>query len=109
MNILRTLIATAALLPVIASAQNPYHGNINERQAEQHKRIVQGIRSGQLTHREVRGLHNRTAVVRAQERRDRYFHHGHLTSHERTRLNHEMNHDSRSIYRQKHDAQVRHH
>lgn len=107
MKILQTLLATAALLPVLASAQNPYHGDINKRQHEQHKRIEQGIRSGQLTHREARGLKDREAIVRAQERRDRFMHHGHLTSRERGRLNREMNHDSKAIYRQKHDAQHR--
>lgn len=107
MNILKTLLATAALLPVLASAQtlrhDPYHGNVNDRQHEQAKRIRQGVRSGALTHREARGLRNRESVIRSQERRDRFFHGGHLTHNERVRLNHEQNHVSHGIYDKKHN------
>lgn len=112
MNILKTLVAAVALLPVVASAQtlrhDPYHGNVNARQHEQAKRIREGVRSGQLTHREARGFRDRERVIRAQERRDRFFHGGHLTHHERIRLNREQNHASKSIHHQKHDAQHRH-
>ena len=102
MNILKTLIAVAALLPVVASAQG-----INHRQAEQRKRIEQGVHNGSLTRREAKGIRLRESAIRAQERRDRYFHHGHLTGRERARLNHEMNGTSRDIYGQKHDGQHR--
>ena len=103
MNLLKTLVATVALFPIVAGAQS-----VNQRQAEQHRRIVQGIHSGALTRHEASRLRHRESVVRAQERRDRFMHHGHLTSHERARLNRELNHDSRAIYSQKHDAQHRH-
>lgn len=102
MNILKTLLATAALLPVIASAQ------VNHRQYDQHRRIEHGVRSGALTHREAAGLRAREAAIRAQERRDRFFHHGHLTGAERARLNREQSRVSHDIYHQKHDAQHRH-
>ncbi len=107
MNILKTLIAVAALLPVVAIAQNPYHASANKRQAEQHRRIEQGIHNGSLTRREAKGVRLRGSTIRAQERRDRYFHHGHLTGRDRARLNREMNRTSKGIQGQKRDGQHR--
>ena len=101
MNILKTLVAVAALVPVAAFAQ------VNHRQDVQHSRIHQGVRSGALTHREARGLRMRERALRARERRDRFYHHGHLTPAERARLSRTQNHLSRDIYRQKHDRQHR--
>lgn len=99
MNILRTLVAVAALLPVIASAQT-----VNQRQREQHRRIVQGVRSGALTRHEARGLRVRESALRARERRDRFFHGGHLTLGERARLERTQNRIGRGIHEQRHDA-----
>ena len=92
----------AALLPVAAQAQG-----INERFQDQHQRIRQGVGSGQLTRGEQRRLNRRDASIHSQERVDRRFDNGHLTGGERRQLNRELNHSSRSIYRDKHNAFVR--
>lgn len=101
MNKLKTLLAVVALLPVLAGAQ------VNRHETNQHARIAHGVRNGALTHREAARIRAREAVVRARERRDRAFHHGHLTFAERARLDRKLHHDSHAIYRQKHDAQHR--
>jgi len=94
-----------ALLAPIAANAAPWH-NPNQRLHEQHHRIVQGIRSGQLTPTEARRLEHRDAVIRTQDRR---FHRtgGYVSPAERARLERELNHSSHSIYRQKHDNQHR--
>lgn len=103
MNTLKTLIAVAALLPVVAGAQN-----VNHRQHEQHERIVRGVHNGSLTRLEAARLRARESRIRAQERSMRFRHGGHLTPFERARLNRELRHTSHAISHQKHDAQHRH-
>jgi hypothetical protein len=92
----------AALLPMAAQAQS-----VNGRLQDQHQRIRQGVRSGQLTRGEQYRLNRRDAYVHAQEHLDRRFDHGHLTRGERRGLNNELNHTSTAIYRDKHNAAVR--
>ena len=117
MNIQITRLAVAALLgatllPSAALAQDATpmhhdHQGINARLRHQDARVDQGDASGQLTRRENRRLSHRDARIAGQESRDRYLHNGHLTRSERRHLNHELNHTSRAIYRQKHDDQTR--
>lgn len=78
---------------------------INRRQHNEQKRIGQGIRSGELTRREAERLEAGMARIRVDERFAR--HDGVVTPRERERLNRELNHESRMIYRQKHDRQDR--
>lgn len=95
-------LLSAAFLPLAAQAQG-----INQRLHDQHGRIHQGVGSGQLTRGEHRRLNRRDAMIHAQEHVDRRFDHGHLTGGERRGLNRELNHSSRVIYRDKHNAPIR--
>ena len=92
----------ATLVPMAAQAQG-----INQRLNNQHQRIRQGVGSGQLTRGEQGRLNRRDAYIHGQERLDRRFDNGHLTGGERRQLNHELNHSSRRIYQDKHNAFVR--
>ncbi|HSB09488.1 MAG TPA: hypothetical protein VLM38_08225 [Blastocatellia bacterium] len=78
---------------------------INRRQYQEQRRIGQGIRSGELTRREAARLEAGLARIRIHERFARRD--GDITPRERARLNHELNRESRAIYRQKHDGQDR--
>lgn len=78
---------------------------INRRQYQEQRRIGQGIRSGELTRREAARLEAGLARIRIHERFARRD--GEITPRERARLNHELNRESRAIYRQKHDGQDR--
>lgn len=94
--------ATAATLP--ASAYDKFD-RTDVRQANQAKRIQQGIRSGELTRQEAAKLQNQQEYIRSLERsaeRD-----GKVTRHERARIEAAQNAASRSIYAEKHDAQDR--
>jgi hypothetical protein len=92
-------VAPRAGMGAVASPQT-----INQRERRQQRRIRQGVRSGELTHRETRHLERREGRLRRNEWRARRSGGG-LNTHERRRLQREENRTSRSIYRQKHDRQ----
>ncbi len=69
-------------------------------------RIRQGVKSGELTRRETAALATQRSRV-AMERKD-YKQDGTISPLERKDLRKDKRQLSRNIYRQKHDAQVRH-
>jgi hypothetical protein len=98
------VVAIASVVSISAFAQANTPG-IDQRQANQEQRIDQGIASGQLTQREANRLE------RGQQRVDNMENHakadGVVTPKERARIQHAQNVESKRIYRQKHDRQVR--
>ena len=78
---------------------------VNARQHNQHDRIAQGVRSGELTRDEVKGLRAEQRGLRQEERA--YKADGSLTRDERKDLHQVMNDSSRSIYAERHDAEKR--
>lgn len=95
-------------MAAVSFAQNhkPKVFQINKRQENQQKRIYQGISSGELTRREAARLQKNQFEIYRDERRYRRSGDG-LSNRERVKLAREQNQASRSIYRQKHDAQDR--
>lgn len=91
----------AALLPLAAHADS-----IHDRLHDQHRRIHQGVVSGQLTRREQYRLNERDARIRRQEHHARMSG-GRFTPRERQRIQRELNHTGGNIYHQRHDGQVR--
>lgn len=79
--------------------------NLDKRQANQEKRIEQGVKSGELTKKEAARLEKREAKLEANKQKAKAD--GVVTKKERAKLQHEANRDSKAIYRQKHDAQKR--
>lgn len=101
-----TFLAVLAASPLLAAgpivAGTP---GLDQREHHQAQRVRDGVSSGELTRPEarrlVRGevrLHRHEAIAKAD---------GVVTNRERARLQHEANVESRRIYRQKQDAQVR--
>jgi Skp family chaperone for outer membrane proteins len=78
---------------------------VNARQHNQHDRIRQGVKSGELTRRETGKLAREQRDIRQLERG--YKSDGTLTGAERRDLHQEQNQASRNIYQQKHDEQDR--
>ena len=103
MTFFASLVLMMVMLPVAGLAQDH---SINKRQRDQQQRIRQGIRSGELTRREARRLEWQEARIRRDEARSRRSG-GTFTPRERARIQRELNHSSRNIYRQKHDRQDR--
>ena len=109
---LMKLVAMAALLAAIIPAAGLAQGRrysrngVNEREHNQQQRIRQGIRSGELTRVETARLERQQARIRFDEALARRSG-GEFTPRERARIQRELNHSSRNIYRQKHDRQDR--
>jgi len=96
------LAQTPAPAAPAASTATP---RVDQRQANQERRIQQGVASGQLTRREAHRLeHQQGAVQRAE---DRARADGKVTTQERARLQHMQDHTSANIARQRHDTQRR--
>ncbi|HXV10823.1 MAG TPA: hypothetical protein VD839_08470 [Burkholderiales bacterium] len=78
---------------------------MNRMQAQQHGRIMQGIRSGELTRPEARRLMGEQRMIARQERA--YLADGRLSGWERRDLYGDLRDANRHIYNQTHDAQTR--
>ena len=79
--------------------------SINSRQHNQHQRVRQGVRSGELTRSETGALAREQRDIRQLERA--YKSDGKLTRAERVDLQREQNQQSRSIRDAKHNEQTR--
>lgn len=90
----------AVALPVVAQTATP---NLDQRQANQQKRIDQGVASGQLTNREAARLEK--GQQRVQKMEDKAKADGKVTAKERARLQKAENVQSRQIAKEKHDRQ----
>lgn len=95
------LLITAFTLP--AFAQTASTPRIDQRQANQDRRIDQGVQSGALTEREAARMEKGQAHVQKLE--DKAAADGKVTAKERARLEHAQDVQSRRIARQKHDRQ----
>ena len=97
--------SAGALAQTAAPAGSASTPGIDKRQANQEKRIDQGIASGELTKRETRRLEREQSAINRAE--DKAKADGVVTAKERHRLHHAQNKASRDVKRQKHDAQQR--
>lgn len=105
----RHILATATLCTLLTGAgfAQVTGQTIQERKNNQQERIDQGVRSGQLTAHETRNLERREASVNREEHAMRRADGGHLTAQDKAALTRRQNNISRSIYKDKHNAQVR--
>jgi hypothetical protein len=77
------------------------HG-VDRREHRQQRRIVRGVRSGELTARETLRLERGQWDIRRDERRAKAD--GRVTARERAHLRRELDRESRHIYRAKHNG-----
>ena len=96
------LLSVCAASLVFAQAETP---GIDQRQANQEKRIDQGIASGRLNEHEANRLNNQQEHINKLE--DKAKSDGVVTKKERARISHAQDRTSRHIARQKHDRQQR--
>jgi hypothetical protein len=76
-----------------------------QRNVNQQQRIEQGIQSGQLTNREVGNLEKGQANINRREARPGA--NGHIGTNEQHNIQAAENHQSRKIYKEKHNARER--
>ena len=80
---------------------------IDQRQANQEKRIDQGIASGQLNEREANRLNKQQEHINKMENKAKSD--GTVTKRERARIDHAQDRASSHIVREKHDRQGKRH
>src|SRR5688572_33413955 len=105
MNV-KTLIALAAFAAAAlpAAAQTQSTPRVDQRQANQERRIEQGEKSGALNQKEAARLEKGQA--RVQKLEDKAAADGKVTRKERVRLEKAQDRQSNKIYREKHDKQT---
>jgi hypothetical protein len=108
MNLKTPLVALMiAALPGFAAAQpsdTKSTVRIDQRQAEQQKRIEEGVKSGQLTAKEAKRLEK--GQKRIQKMEDKAVADGKVTFEERDRIERAQNRESKKIHRERHDKQI---
>jgi len=93
-----------AALPVLAFAQaTPVTPNIDKRQANQERRIQQGVKSGELTPREAARLEKGQARIQRMENKAKAD--GTVSAKERKRIALAQDQQGKRIAREKHDRQ----
>jgi hypothetical protein len=106
------IVIAAALVfaPIAVLAQNtttPTPGkndwNINQRKADQQKRIANGVKDGQLSAGQTAHLEHQEAAINKEEHAMRAQDNGHLTKQDRKTIHQQQNQESRRIYRDRHD------
>ena len=99
------LITTAVIGASAAWAQAPGSSTgagIDAREANQQRRIGNGIKSGKLNSQQASNLEKRETSVQNREKKDMSQHNGHLTKAEQKGINRQQNRISKSIYKDKH-------
>ena len=117
LSFLSAALATL-VLPVVAQsnaasssdqsqAPTPITGkSIQQRKENQHDRIAQGVKSGELTAGETANLEKKEASINQEERDMRKLDNGKLTAADRTTINQQQNQLNKQIYQDKHNAAV---
>lgn len=88
------VMAMAAGLAVTADAQARERG-VNERQGHQHERVAAGVRSGEVTRREARALHQNAQRIERKEQAFRSD--GHFSRGERREVHRDLDRQGRQI------------
>lgn len=101
---MKTLLMSAALLLMLGAAQAQTPA-INHTQRNERARIRQGVRSGELTRPEAARVAAQQANITQEKRAAKAD--GVVTPAERQDIRQDQRRASRTIYRQKHDAQTR--
>ncbi len=102
-SIIAAIVAATFALPGLALAQTTSTPRIDQRQANQEKRIEQGVKSGELTKKEAARLEKGQARVQKME--SKAVADGVVTKRERARIEKAQNVESRRIAKQAHDNQ----
>jgi hypothetical protein len=97
-----TLIASGvAISGAHAQTGTPRVNQIEHRLDNQQKRIDAGVQNGQISAKAEARDEKAEARIGAELNADRARHNGHITRHERIKLNHQLNHSSKKIHKQK--------
>jgi len=101
----QTSTNTSGAGPGVVDPGHPRVNQVNRREANQQKRIANGVSSGKLSAKQTAHLEKREAAVQNREQKDMAAHNGHLTKAEQKGINRQQNRISKSIYKDKHPNQ----
>lgn len=93
--------STSGAGPGVVDPGHPRVNQVNRREANQQKRIGNGVANGKLTSKQANHLEKRETAVQNREQADMAKHNGHLTKAEQRGINRQQNRISRSIARDK--------
>jgi hypothetical protein len=93
--------STSGAGPGVVDPGHPRVNEVNRREANQQKRIGNGVANGTLTSKQAANLEKRETAVQNREQADMAKHNGHLTKAEQRGINRQQNRISRSIARDK--------
>jgi hypothetical protein len=99
-----TTTTTSGAGPGVVDPGHPRVNEVNQREANQQKRIANGINNGSMNAHETANVERREASVQKQEQADMAKHNGHLTKAEQRQLNRRQDRISHSIYKDKHNG-----
>ena len=94
---------TSAAGPGVVDPGHPRVNEVNKREANQQKRIGNGVANGKLTSQQTTNLEKRETSVQNREKKDMAEHNGHLTKAEQKGINRQQNRISKSVYKDKHE------
>ncbi len=94
---------TSGAGPGVVDPGHPRVNEVNQREANQQKRIGNGVESGKLNAQQTANLEKREASVQNREQKDMAKNNGHLTKAEQRGINRQQNRISKSIYKDKHE------
>jgi hypothetical protein len=94
---------TSGAGPGVVDPGHPRVNQVNGREANQQKRIANGVKSGSLNAKQTSRIENREASVQNREKKDMAAHNGHLTKAEQNGINRQQNRVSKTIYKDKHN------
>lgn len=93
---------TSGAGPGVDDPNHPRVNQVNQREQNQQNRIANGMKNGQLTPGQAAHLEKGEQRLENNEKRDMAKDNGHLTKQDQRQLNHEANHMSKKIYKEKH-------
>lgn len=88
---------TSGAGPGVVDPGHPRVNQVNGREANQQKRIGNGVANGTLTSKQATNLEKRETSVQNREQADMAKHNGHLTKAEQNGINRQQNRISKSI------------
>ena len=97
--------AVFAALALPAFAQTTSTPRVDQRQKNQQQRIDQGVKSGELNRKEAERLQKGQARIQKMENKATAD--GKVTAKERAKIEKAQDRESKRIFREKHDKQVR--
>jgi hypothetical protein len=87
--------------PGVVDPGHPRVNQVNRREANQQKRIGNGVANGKLTSKQATHLEKRETAVQNREKSDMAKNNGHLTKAEQRGINRQQNRISRTIAKDK--------